>query len=133
MQDAAQEPVRVLVAEDNEDLRAAVCALLDVEDDFEVAGEAGTTRALRDGALATAVDVIVLDLNLGGESSIAAMQDVRRALPRVGVVVYSGYDARDIGAGLGTLQPCEYVSKSGESGELLDAIRRSARAADAKP
>ena len=73
--------------------------------------------------------VVILDLNLAGESSVPALHAMRRELPRVGVVVYSGYDRCDLSSVLPDDGSVEYVSKAGEANTLLDAIRRVARAA----
>jgi DNA-binding NarL/FixJ family response regulator len=120
------ERIRVLVAEDNVDLAAAVCELLRAEPDIDVAGVIGQADALERSVRELDVAVVILDLNLSGGSSVPAMQSVRQAFPRLGVVVYSGYDRTDIAAALPALGAAEFVSKSGEVTELLDAVRRSA-------
>jgi DNA-binding NarL/FixJ family response regulator len=122
----SQPPIRVVIAEDNRDLSAALCALVAQEPDLRVAGTVdrcdGLLAALRDGA----AQVVVLDLNLGGESSVAPMRAVWRELPGLAVVVYSGYDFADVASALPSLGACEYVSKSGDAAELLAAVRRAA-------
>jgi two-component system response regulator DevR len=116
--------IRILVAEDNEDLRAAICALVSGEPDMEVAGEASTAPEIVAMACTRDADIVVLDLNLRGESSVAAMRALQQQRPNVAAVVYSGYDAADVMSGLQGLQPCVYVSKSGDGKDLLSAIRR---------
>jgi DNA-binding NarL/FixJ family response regulator len=118
--------IRVLVAEDNGDLAAAVCELLRAEPDIDVVGVIDDAGALERSVRELDVTVVILDLNLSGGSSVPAMQLVRRGLPHIGVVVYSGYDRRDIAAALPALGAAEFVSKSGEVTELLEAVRRSA-------
>lgn len=116
----------MVIAEDNFDLSAALCALVEQEPDMQVAGTVercdGLFAALRDGA----AQVVVLDLNLGGQSSIAPMRAVWRELPGLAVVVYSGEDFAEVAGALRSLGPCEYVSKSGDAAELLAAVRRAA-------
>jgi DNA-binding NarL/FixJ family response regulator len=120
-----QNPIRVVIAEDNLDLSAALCALVEQEPDMDLVGHVdrcdGLLAALRDGA----ANVVVLDLNLGGQSSIAQMRVVWRELPELAVVVYSGYDFAEVAGTLRSLGPCEYVSKSGDAAELLAAVRRA--------
>ena len=124
-----EQRIRVLVAEDNRDLCVAVCSLVDAEPDMEVAGAIQQAHALLDAARSGDVAVVILDLNLAGESSVPALHAMRRELPRVGVVVYSGYDRCDLSSVLPDDGSVEYVSKAGEASTLLDAIRRVARAA----
>jgi two-component system, response regulator, stage 0 sporulation protein A len=116
--------LRVLVAEDNADLRAAICALVGGEPDMEVAGATDDPQKIVMLAREHAAHIVVLDLNLRGESSVAAMRMLQREQPQTAAVIYSGYDAADIEAGLRALAPCEYVSKSGDGLDLLAAIRR---------
>jgi DNA-binding NarL/FixJ family response regulator len=116
---------RVLVAEDNADLSAAVCELIASEPDMRVAASIDNCSALLSTARDADVDVVVLDLNLSGESSVPAMKTVQRELPDVAVVVFSGYDRQDISSALASLGHFEYVSKSGDPSDLIDAIRRA--------
>ena len=122
----SQPSIRVVIAEDNLDLSAALCALVDQEPDMQVVGTVERcgelAAALRDGK----ARVVVLDLNLGGQSSVAQMRIARRELPDLAVVVYSGYDLNDIASALPALGACEYVSKAGDPCELLAAVRRAA-------
>jgi two-component system, NarL family, invasion response regulator UvrY len=118
--------IRVLVAEDNPDLAAAICALIAAEPDMQVDGTAASTTRLLDAAVAGGSHVLVLDLDLGGESSVPALVHLQRSVPRLAVIVYSGHDSRDLGAVL-TLTNCsEYVTKTGDPEELISAIRRAA-------
>jgi DNA-binding NarL/FixJ family response regulator len=119
-----QTGCRVLVAEDNADLSAAVCELINAEPDMQVVASIGDTQKLLQTARDAAAHVVVLDLNLAGESSVPAMKRVQSELPDVAVVIYSGYDHHDIAGALASLGRCEYVSKTGDPGALLAAIRR---------
>lgn len=121
------ERIRVLVAEDNADLASAVSELLRTEPDFDVVGVVGDATSLCDSVRLLDAQVVILDLNLSGGSSVPAMQAVRRERPHTGVVVYSGYDRADLASALPTLGDCECVSKSGEVTDLIDAVRRTAQ------
>lgn len=119
--------IRVLVAEDSPDLAAAVSELLSAEPDLDVVGVVDEPDALLDAVRRGDADVVILDLNLSGGSSVPAMQAVRRERPLTSVVVYSGYDRADIATALPVLGAAEYVAKSGEATELIDAVRRAAQ------
>ncbi|MGI9246582.1 MAG: response regulator, partial [Steroidobacteraceae bacterium] len=120
------ERIRVLVAEDNHDLATAVCALLAAEPDIEIVGQIARAQELLQSARDGRAQVIVLDLNLDGESSVPAMRVVQRVLPRVAVVIYSGYDRSDVASALPGLGTTEFISKSGDVLELAQAVRRAA-------
>jgi DNA-binding NarL/FixJ family response regulator len=114
----------VLVAEDNADLCDAVCALVGAEPDMEVVAAVAHPAGLLDKVRNSGARCIVLDLNLSGESSVPALGDLRVRAPEVGVVIFSGYDRCDIEAALPISATCEFVSKTGDTAVLLDAIRR---------
>lgn len=124
--------IRVLVAEDNHDLAGAICALIAAEPDMQVDGIVASASQLLDAAASHGSHVLVLDLDLGGESSVPALAHIQRSLPRLAVIVYSGHDSRDLGGVLARTDCSEYVTKTGDPEELIRAIRRAAgKAADA--
>jgi DNA-binding NarL/FixJ family response regulator len=129
----AAEKIRVLVAEDNAGLASAVCELLQAEPDIEVVGTIEDAESLLGAACRGDVHVVILDLNLSGGSSVPAMQSLRRERPRTGIVVYSGYDLTDVSAAMPALGTSEFVSKSGEVTELIEAVRRVAQTIAAGP
>ena len=123
----ATSRITVLVAEDNRDLADAMCELLGLEPDIVIASVVTDASALLEATRMHAPRVVILDLNLAGGSSVPAMQAARRERA-MGLVVYSGYDPRDIAGALPALGTCEFVSKTGEVGELIAAVRRAAHA-----
>ena len=69
--------LRVLIADDNDSVRAAVGRLL--EERFEIVGAVSTGRELVDAALAQRPDVIVSDLDMPSIDGLAAMKVLRDA------------------------------------------------------
>lgn len=121
--------IRVLVAEDNRDLLAAICALIGAEPDMQVHGTVDRACHLLDVAAKQGAQVLVLDLDLGGESSVPALMQLRQSHPGMAIVVHSGYDQRDLDSVLAQTGRCEYVAKTGDPDELIGAIRRAAKSA----
>lgn len=84
------EPLRVLLAEDEPKLALAVQALCETHPGLEVAGVVTTARAAFERAGAIAPDVALLDVRLHGTDGIAAALEIRAAFPSIAVVIYSG-------------------------------------------
>ena len=87
--------LRVLIAEDNDSVRAAVGRLL--EGEFEIVGAVSTGRELVDAALAHRPDVIVSDLDmpsLDGLAALKALRDAGNTTPFVLLTAMEG-DVRD--------------------------------------
>lgn len=85
--------IRVLVADDADDVRALVRMLLDVEDDFEVVAEASTGDEAVRLAREFQPDVIVLDVSMPVLDGIAAISGLRAAAPNAKIVMFSAYDS----------------------------------------
>ncbi len=121
--------VRVLVVDDEPDLRALVSDYLEMQG-FAVGIAADTTEL--DARLAEApADVIVLDVNMPGENGLAALARIRAAGCRAGVIILTA--AGTLGdrlAGL-TEGADDYLVKPFEPRELLARIRAVIRRLDA--
>ena len=72
--------IKVFVADDPHELvRYALRTVLEDEGDMEVVGEAGDSEAAISGCVATAPDVLVLDMRMPGEGGVAVCRKVREA------------------------------------------------------
>ncbi|HET8778368.1 MAG TPA: response regulator, partial [Candidatus Limnocylindria bacterium] len=81
--------IRVAVVDDHPLVREGTAALVDRQDDMEIAGVAGSLDELRPILDAGSTDVLLLDLRLGQESGFDLLRsDV--AMPAV--VVVTSYD-----------------------------------------
>lgn len=85
-------PVRVLIVEDNEDVRVIVRGLLGSNGRFAVAGEATDVSEALECARNTRPDVILLDARLPGLDGITALPLLREGIPSARIVVLSGHD-----------------------------------------
>lgn len=112
---------RILVADDEPDLRAMLADYLDMQG-FDVT-TAGDAVALDAQLGACAVDVIVLDVNMPGENGVAALQRLRADGLAAGVIMLTA--AGTLEARIGGLQAGadDFVAKPFEPRELLARIR----------
>jgi DNA-binding NarL/FixJ family response regulator len=95
--------ISVFLAADNLIVREGVKALLDLEDDFEVVGQAADHDGLVAGAEATNPQVIVTDIRMPPDFSregIDAAKEVRKRYPGTGVVILSQFDDPDYAVSL---------------------------------
>jgi DNA-binding NarL/FixJ family response regulator len=120
-QDADGQPMRVFVCDDAPEHRALVRALLDMDADLELVGEAADGAECLDGVAATDPDVLVLDLNMPGVDGWRVLDELDGDHPRV-LVLSSAFDADDRVRAKGA----EFLRKGGPPTELIDAIRRLA-------
>ncbi|MFJ9844025.1 response regulator [Kitasatospora sp. NPDC101155] len=118
--------IRLLLAEDQELVRTALRALLDLEDDFEVVAAVGRGDQVAQAAREHHPDVALLDIEMPGLDGLAAAAVLAQQAPGCRVVILTtfgraGYLRRAMEAGaLG------FVVKDAPAEMLADAIRRVA-------
>jgi DNA-binding NarL/FixJ family response regulator len=83
--------VRVVLADDNVDLRDIVRLNLELTGGFDVVGEAGDAITTIDLTEALRPDVLLVDLFMPGGDNLDVLGEVRRQAPGVGVVVLTGW------------------------------------------
>ena len=115
-----------MIAEDNDDLRATMVALLDAETDINCVAETDDIDRIAALATASSARVIILDVELKGRSSLLALPQLKRELPAVRFLVYSGHALPAFVQGALKAGASEYLLKSGDPYELIAAVRRCA-------
>jgi two-component system response regulator NreC len=118
--------IRIVLADDHRVVRSGLRLLLEAERGFEVVAEAGDVDAARRYVHGHHPDVLVLDLNMPGGSSLDAIPMIREQSPHTQIVVLTmqqepAFAREALGAGaLG------YVLKEAADEELVEAVRRAA-------
>jgi two-component system, NarL family, response regulator DesR len=116
--------IRLLLADDQELVRSALCALLELECDFEVVASVGRGDEAVDAARAKGPDVALLDIEMPGLDGLATAAVLSAQVPSCRVVMLttfgrSGYLRRALEAGA-----AGFVVKDAPAEVLAAAIRR---------
>jgi two-component system response regulator NreC len=117
------ETIRIVIADDHAIVRRGLRQLLDGERGFDVVAEAEDVESARRYLRGHHPDVLVLDLNMPGESSLEAIPTLREEFPDTQIVVLTmqnepAYARTALGAGV-----LGYVLKESADAELVEAIR----------
>ncbi len=107
--------IRVLVADDHPVVREGIVAMLEVEPDLEVVAEAADGLEAVERALATAPDVVLLDVQMPGLDGIEALKQLREALPATKVLMLTTFGHENY---------LILSSRAGASGFLLKDVSR---------
>ncbi len=115
--------IRIVIADDHAIVRRGLRHLLEGEPDFEVVAEAEDVESAHRCLRAHHPEVLVLDLNLSGESSLDAIPMLRKEFPGTRIVVLTmqnepAYARAALSAGV-----LGYVLKESADMELVEAIR----------
>ena len=117
------QPLRVLIAEDNDDLRDLLVTLVSAEPDLRCVGTAQDVDAVIACTAEHKADVLVLDLELQGRSSIDVLKTVRKVGSKITIIVFSGHSHPDMVRHTLAAGADAYIPKNGDFELLLDAIR----------
>lgn len=118
--------LRILLVDDHEVVRAGLRAVLSVEPDLEIVGEAATAREAIDKALALRPDVVLMDVRLGEPDDIGgieACREIRSVLPDAGVLMFSSYGERETVLSAIVAGAAGYLTKNVARAQLVAGIR----------
>jgi two-component system, NarL family, invasion response regulator UvrY len=116
--------LRVLIADDHPIVRRGLREILATEPDVIDVIEAAHPQQVLDLAGSSDVDVVVLDLGLPGRGGLDVLKDLRRALPKLPVLILSmqpeeQYAVRALRAGA-----AGYLTKDAAPAKLIEAIKK---------
>ena len=120
-------PIRVVVVDDHAVVRSGLKALLDAEPDLEVVAEAADTTSAERCVRGYKPDVLVLDLNLPGETGLDAVPRLLTHAPATRIVVLTMQNEPRLARQALQAGATGYVLKDAANSELVLAVRRAAR------
>ncbi len=113
----------LLLVDDHSILREGLRALLELESDLQVVGEAGTFERALECAARLQPDVVLTDIGLPGRSGLLLVRELRKVCPATRIVLLTAHGTEEyIRAGLDA-EADGYMLKDSGHGELLMAIR----------
>ena len=111
---------KVLIVDDDQDLRAILSALF--EDEFQVM-EADSGAALQKAFSAEQPDVVVLDVKLPDADGLDLLPQLKKRWPDTEVIVLTGYDDVSMAVEAGKRGAYNFVTKPFENTKLLTDVR----------
>lgn len=115
--------IRVLIAEDHSLVRRGLAAIINMEEDVTVVGEAGDGQEALDLWRKLRPDVVLMDLRMPKVEGVEAIRRIRAEDPKAGIIVLTTFDHdEDIYAGLRAGAKA-YLLKDVQPEELFNCIR----------
>jgi DNA-binding NarL/FixJ family response regulator len=115
-------PVRVLLVDDDDLMRAGLRAVLRSDPAVEVVGEAGNGRTAVTAARARRPDVVLMDVRMPDLDGIAATREVLGVSPNIRVVILTTFEQDDYIFGALSAGASGFLLKRTSPEELLAAI-----------
>jgi two-component system, NarL family, response regulator NreC len=123
---ALGSPITIVIADDHPVVRAALRLLLEAEEGFEVLAEAGDVPTTEHKLNVYRPRVLILDLSMRGESSLAAIPRMRQTSPDTQIVVLTMHNDPAFASEALREGAAAYVLKEAADTELVQAVRLAA-------
>jgi two-component system response regulator NreC len=119
------DPITLVVADDHRVVRAGLRLLLESEPRFVVSAEVGSVADAIAAVQRLEPRVLVLDLNMGGESSLDAIPGLRKRAPETQIVVLTMQSDPAFARAALSAGALGYVLKDAADAELLAAVSQA--------
>jgi DNA-binding NarL/FixJ family response regulator len=118
-----EEPVRVLVVDDQRLIRDGIASLLRLQPGIAVVGTAANGREAVERALALSADVVLMDVRMPEVDGIAALETLRSRAPHCRVVMLTTFDDEEYVVPALRAGAAGYLLKDLPARELAGAVR----------
>jgi DNA-binding NarL/FixJ family response regulator len=85
-------PVRIVIFEDNDRLRESLAALFTGMDEYELAGDYNNCNEAGTIARVYQPDVVLMDIDLPGDSGIKGVRYIKEARPQTAIIMYTVFE-----------------------------------------
>ncbi len=119
--------IRVLIADDQELVRAGFRMILEVQDDVEVVGEAGDGADAVEAACELDPDVVLMDVRMPGTDGIEATRRLATNGSRARVLMLTTFDADEYVYDAIKAGASGFLLKNAPPAQLVAAVRATAR------
>jgi two-component system response regulator NreC len=123
---APPDAITIVIADDHQVVRAGLRMLLEAETGFQVVAEAGDVPTTERRVAAYHPRVLILDLNMPGESSLPAIPRLRASSPGTNIVVLTMQNDPAFAREALRAGATGYVLKEAADTELVQAVRMAA-------
>ena len=115
--------IKVLVVDDHEIMRKGLSLVFELEEDFELVGEACDGEEAVAKARTACPDVILMDIRMPRKNGIQAAREIKRRQPEAKIIVLTAADDEDDIVNAIQSGVDGYILKNVSGDELTEAVR----------
>jgi len=119
----AVRKIRVLVADDHTMVRDGICAVLTLQRDLDIVGEAVNGKEAIDKVLRLLPDVALMDILMPVMSGLEATRQIRNQCPQTRVLILTQYDEPENMLAATQVGAHGFIPKKAASEQLIAGIR----------
>jgi PAS domain S-box-containing protein len=125
--------IRVFLVDDHKIMRQGLARLLNSEPDIVVVGEASNGSAAIGLIRERKPGVVLMDISMPGMDGIEATRRIHEQMPEVKIIALSMFEEGNLAEAIIEAGALKYLSKSGPSEAVINAIRSCRQVADTAP
>jgi DNA-binding NarL/FixJ family response regulator len=129
----SEKRIGVILVDDHMVMRQGLAGLLRAEPDFEIIGESSDGQSAIDLIRDLRPDVVLMDISMPGMDGIEATRIIHKELPEVRIIGLSMFQEGEREAAMREAGAVDYLTKTGPSEALIDAIRACVRVSGKSP
>jgi two-component system, NarL family, response regulator LiaR len=118
-------PIRILLVDDHIVVRSGLSAVLSMQDDFKVVGEAGDGEEAVRLCERLAPDVVLMDLLMPKMDGVTATRTIKQRWPQIHVIALTSFKEQEYVEGALKAGAGGYLLKNVTADELVSAVRRA--------
>jgi two-component system, NarL family, response regulator LiaR len=117
--------IRILLADDHTVVRSGLSAVLAMQDDFKIVGEAGDGEEALRLCESLKPDVVLMDLLMPKVDGVAATKAIKERWPQVQVIALTSFKEKEYVESALKAGANGYLLKNVSADELVNAVRRA--------
>jgi DNA-binding NarL/FixJ family response regulator len=119
--------IKVMIADDDEDVVGLVSLLVSRDPELELAGSARDTAEAVSVAASSHPDVALLDLDMPGGGGWKAARGIGESSPATRILAFSGLDTPEARLESTRAGAVDFIAKGSSNEQIIDAIKRSVK------
>jgi DNA-binding NarL/FixJ family response regulator len=117
--------IRILLVDDHELIREGLAGVIQLEEDMDVVGQAGSVAEALRAYAALSPDVVIADLQLQDGTGLDIVRSIRKLTDKTGLVVLTMHSGDDQIFAAMEAGASGFVGKDAPSGEVVRAARHA--------